>query len=82
MNSYRMSVPATVYFLVNADSPEEAIQKAREVEHAFAAPHVLDVEHKHIEEGDVELYIDHTEQGPEVEEEYTEPPWMRDGGRS
>jgi hypothetical protein len=68
--------------MVNADSPKEAIQKAREVERAFAAPHVLDVEHQHIECCDVELYIDHTEEGPCVEDVFTERPWRRDGGRS
>ena len=68
MRGYRMSISATVYFMVEADSEEEAISKAREVERAFPSPQVIDLEHEHIEVGDVELYVDHDVEGPQIED--------------
>ena len=70
MRGYRMSISATVYFMVEADSEEEAIRKAREVERAFPSPTIVDLEHEHIEVGDVELYVNRDEVGPEIEDEY------------
>ena len=68
---YRMSVQASVCFWVDAESEEEAHRKARDVGRAFAAPHVLDVEQKNVEVGDVELYVYHDE--TDVEDEDADP---------
>lgn len=81
MASYRMSVAATIYFWVEADDESEALRKAREVDCAIPSPLDVAFDHEHIEVGDLEVYPNHDEIGPEIEDVEDDPDWMKDGGR-
>ena len=72
MPAYRMSIAATIYFVVDASDEDEAMRKARVVERAFPSPEVIDIDHEYVDSGDAELYVDHNVEGPLIEEVFDE----------